>query len=290
MNYSDITVGIVTFKSEKVLFECLKSIKKIKKIIIFDNSYDLDLKKKIKKTYPSIKFLLSKKNLGYGVANNKIINLCSSKYLFILNPDTILLRNCEFYLLKSINTIKSNFSIIAPLSQEKNFGFFEKKNSKFNFGLLEVDYVKGFAMLINIKKIKKIGLFDKNFFLYLEEIDLCKRLKETKQKIFLNKFAKIKHFAAKSSNIGFEFEKCRNWHWMWSSFYFKKKQTNFFNSFFTFFPILIFNLVKLILYLLILNKNKSIIYYYRASGIFNAMIGKSSWFRPALKEKIRKFL
>ena len=38
MNYNDITVGIVTFKSEKVIFQCLKSITKIKKIIIFDNS------------------------------------------------------------------------------------------------------------------------------------------------------------------------------------------------------------------------------------------------------------
>ena len=46
MNFKDITVGIVTFNSEKVIFECLKSIKKIKNIIIFDNSNDLILKKK----------------------------------------------------------------------------------------------------------------------------------------------------------------------------------------------------------------------------------------------------
>ena len=284
MNYSDITVGIVTFKSEKVLFECLKSIKNIKKIIIFDNSHDLDLKEKIKKIYPNIRFFLSKKNLGYGVANNKIINLCISKYLLILNPDTTLSKNCEFHLLKSINTIKSNFSIIAPSSQEINFGFFENNNSKFNFGLLEVDYVKGFAMLVNVRKIKKIGMFDKNFFLYLEEIDLCKRLKENKQKIFLNKFAKIEHLAAKSSNIGFEFEKCRNWHWMWSSFYFKKKHTNFLYSFFYFFPIFIINFIKLIFYFTIQNKKKSKIYYFRTSGIFNSIIGKKSWFRPVLKK------
>ena len=41
MNYKDITVGIVTFKSENVIFDCLKSIKYIKKIIIFDNSNDI---------------------------------------------------------------------------------------------------------------------------------------------------------------------------------------------------------------------------------------------------------
>ncbi len=61
MNYNDITVGIVTFKSEKVIFQCLKSIKKIKKIIIFDNSNDIKLKNKVTKIYPKIKFILSKK-------------------------------------------------------------------------------------------------------------------------------------------------------------------------------------------------------------------------------------
>ena len=49
MNYSDVTIGIVTYKSESVIFNCLKSIKKIKNIIIFDNSNDLQLKYKIKK-------------------------------------------------------------------------------------------------------------------------------------------------------------------------------------------------------------------------------------------------
>ena len=63
MNYSNITIGIVTFKSESVIFDCLKSVKKIKKIIIFDNSNDKSLKTKIKK-YPKIKFILSK-NLGF---------------------------------------------------------------------------------------------------------------------------------------------------------------------------------------------------------------------------------
>jgi len=68
MNFNDITVGIVTFNSEKVIFECLKSIKKIKKIIIFDNSNDQKLKKEISLKYPKIKFVLSKKILAMVLA------------------------------------------------------------------------------------------------------------------------------------------------------------------------------------------------------------------------------
>jgi len=49
MNYNQITVGIVTFKSENVIFNCLNSIKKIKNIIILDNANDKILKKKNKK-------------------------------------------------------------------------------------------------------------------------------------------------------------------------------------------------------------------------------------------------
>ena len=59
MIYSDITISLVLFKSEKVVFQCLKSIKKVKKIIIFDNSNDLKLKKAVIKKYPNIKYILS---------------------------------------------------------------------------------------------------------------------------------------------------------------------------------------------------------------------------------------
>ena len=95
MNYNQITVGIVTFKSENVIFNCLKSIKKIKNIIILDNSNDKILKNRINKKYPKIKILLSKKNLGYGVANNKIITKSKTPFVFILSPDVILKKNCE---------------------------------------------------------------------------------------------------------------------------------------------------------------------------------------------------
>ena len=281
MNYNDITVGIVSFKSQKVLFDCLKSIKYIKNIIIFDNSNDLQTKKKIENIYPKIKFILSKSNIGYGCANNRIINICKSKYLFILNPDTILKKNCENEILKSIKLLKENFSIISPAANEKNYGAYLKTNKKYKKkNLIKVDYVKGFAMLINKKKIKDIGMFDNKIFLYLEEIDLCKRLIQNNDKIFLCKKAKILHKGAKSTDLGFEFEKCRNWHWMWSNFYFKKKYSNYFNAFLNYFPTTVLYFFKIVIYSIIFKEKKSRIYYYRLSGILNAIIGRKSWFRP----------
>ena len=280
MNYKDITIGIVTYKSEKVLFKCLKSIKKINKIIIYDNSNDIIVKNKVKSKYPKIKYILSKKNLGYGNANNEIIKECKTKYLLILNPDTVLNKSCESELLKSINKKNLDFSIIAPISQDKNFGLITKDLDLKKRGIFETNYVKGFALLIDVKIIKKIGMFDKNIFLYFEEIDLCKRLRVNNYKIYVNTKAKIYHKAAKSSNIGFEFEKCRHWHWMWSSVYYKKKYSNYLEVLINFVPLVFTSLLKIIFYTFIFQKKKIVINYMRFSGTLNALVGKNSWYRP----------
>ena len=279
MNYNDVTIGIVTFKSEKVIFNCLKSIKNIKKIIIFDNSNDTQLKYKISKKYPNIKFIISKKNLGFGGGNNQILKKSKSKYVFLLSPDTILKKNCEHELLKQINKIK-DFSLIAPLAKENNYGFFKDSQKVTNKSFFEVDYVKGFAMLFNLNKIRKRQLFDENIFLYLEEIDLCKRLRKKNHKIYICKSAKIVHIGAKSSNLGFEYDKCRNWHWMWSKVYYDRKHYGVIYVFKNYFFHMILNFLKLIAFTLIFNRKKIIINYLRLSGILNSLIGNSSWYRP----------
>jgi len=270
MNIKDITVGIVTFRSEKVIFKCLKSLENIKKIIILDNSNDLILKEKIKKIYPHINFILSKKNNGYGGGNNKIFRLAKTSHVLVLNPDTILSKNCIKELIHQANLIKNKFAILAPC---------EKNNIKKE--IIEVDYVKGFSMLVNLSKIKKIKMFDENFFLYLEEIDLCKRLKLVSEKIYICGKAKITHLSAKSSNIGFEFEKCRNWHWMWSKVYYNKKYKNLFYVLRSAFLTIFFNYTKGILFYLF-NRKTSQIYFLRGSGTINAIMGKNSWYRPKI--------
>ena len=280
MNFNQITVGIVTFKSEKVIFDCLKSIKKIKNIIIFDNSYDYILKKKVKKKYPNVQFILSKKNLGYGAANNQIIKKSKKKYVFLISPDVILKKNCENNLLKSVTKLRGDFSILSPVSKIRNYGYFKKKDFSESTKILEVDYVNGFALLLYRSKIKKIGMFDEQIFLYNEEIDLCKRLRLAKQKIFIDKSSEVIHHGAKSSNIGFEFEKCRNWHWMWSQVYFKKKYNNKFLVNLEFSLLLVLQILKILFYTLKFDKKEMISKTMRYLGTLNALVGKKSWYRP----------
>ena len=282
MNYNDVTIGIVTFKSEKVIFNCLKSIKNIKKIIIFDNSNDIELKHKILKKYPKIQFIVSKKNLGYGGGNNQILKKSKTKYFFLLSPDTILKKKCEQELMKKINKIK-DFSLIAPFAKEKNFGFFQENNENKknkNKNVLEVDYVKGFAMLFNTKKIKKFKMFDENIFLYLEEIDLCKRVKDEKGRIILIN-AELTHEVGFShgKRDDFEMEKSRNWHWMWSKFYYSKKHKGYIYGFIITLPNFFSAIFKFIFYSLI-NRKKKEIYKMRILGLLNSYLKKRSFYRP----------
>ena len=70
--------------------------------------------------------------------------------------------------------------LLAPAKQDEYSPEVIKNLKK----LFEVDSIKGFAMFLNLKQFKDIGFFDENFFIYLEEIDLCKRLKKKEKNLF----------------------------------------------------------------------------------------------------------
>ena len=142
--------------------------------------------------------------------------------------------------------------------------------------------VKGFAMFLNLSEFKDIGFFDEIFFFYFEEIDLCKRLVNHGKKIYLVPDIIIHHEGGSSheESIKREMELSRNWHWMWSTFNYHRKYKGFFISFIIILPKLSSAIIKVLIYSLIFNKGKRKIYYQRLSGLINAMMGKSSWYRP----------
>jgi len=137
-------------------------------------------------------------------------------------------------------------------------------------------------MFLNISEFKQIGFFDENFFFYFEEIDLCKRLLKQHKKIYLEPNIVINHTGGKShdKSLNKPMELSRNWHWMWSTFYYHKKHNGFIISFLRVLPKLGSAVLKIIFYTLFLNKEKKEIYYHRYSGLINAIMGKSSWYRP----------
>jgi N-acetylglucosaminyl-diphospho-decaprenol L-rhamnosyltransferase len=280
MGNNKITIVINTFKSEDKINQCLDSINHDYKVIVVENSKNTNFKNEIEKNYSNVKCILAGENLGYAKGNNLGLTKVITKYALILNPDAKLENDTLNNFLISAEKIK-DFCIMGPAKQDE-YSFTDKNKDEEN--LFEVDSLKGFAMFFNIEQFHDIGFFDENFFIYLEEIDLCKRIKEKNRKIYLNKNIKIHHLGGSSHNksIDFEMELSRNWHWMWSTFYFNKKHYGYFNSLIKVSGKLIFSAIKIIFYTLIFNHDKKKIYFHRFSGLYNSLIGKKSWYRPKI--------
>jgi len=90
MSIRDITAVIASFKSGEIIKSCLNSINRECKVILVENSNDLDFKRKIEQEFSNVECILSGNNLGYGKANNIGLKKVTSKYALILNPDTTL--------------------------------------------------------------------------------------------------------------------------------------------------------------------------------------------------------
>ena len=228
MSFDNITVVINTFYSEDKISECLNSIPQNIKVVIVENSNNDKFKINIEKRYSNVKCILTGENLGYANGNNLGLSNVKTKFALILNPDAKLETKAIEQFLISAEKVK-DFSIIGPAKQDE---FSILNDNDFKEDLFEVDNLKGFAMFLNLDEFKDIGFFDENFFIYLEEIDLCKRVKKKNKKIYLDKKIKISHLggSSHSENINYEMELSRNWHWMWSKFYFNKKHYGYINS------------------------------------------------------------
>ncbi len=278
MTYQDITVVITSFRSENKINSCLESISRELEVLIIENSSNNKFKQDVEKKYNNVKCYLSGQNLGYAKGNNLGLSKVKTKYALIINPDAVLERNAINNFLLSAKK-KSDFAIISPLIQEEKY---LTKNQSTSSDLIEIDNVKGFAMFLNMKKFINVGFFDENFFIYFEEIDLCRRLRKDNQKIYLDSSIRVYHEGGSSHDetVNYEMELSRNWHWMWSSFYYHKKYNSYLLAFIKVFPKFISAFLKSILYFLINKRFKRAIYWHRFSGLFNSMIGKKSWYRP----------
>jgi len=291
----NLSIVIVTIKSEKVIYDCINSINQNVPIIVVEQSNNQKFKDGLESKYKNLKCILSKSNLGMGTGNNIGIKETKTDYVLILNPDVILEKNALEELFLSSNKL-SDFTILAPIEKNfANYGMFDKKNissrilnqegEEKNYPF-KVDFVDGFAMLLNKKKFKEEIYFDENFFMYLENNDLCKRVADREGSVFVVPTSKINHLAAKAVDSRFaeEVEFSRNWHWIWSKFYFNKKHYGLFKAVKEGTLRYFLSILKFLFYFLINDKVKKKIYFNRASGFYNALLGKSSWYRPRLDD------
>ena len=254
----------------------------------------MHLRTNSKKKYSNLHIILSGTNLGYGAGNNLGLLNVKTDYALILNPDVILEKN--FF--KEINNYLSqqiNFHIMGVSYKDdlkwKTSGLFSEFNKMIKLenktisnydSLKEVDWVIGCAMLINLEKFETRKLFDENIFLYFDEFDLCRRVRKMQGKIYSSKNLIVKHLGKKGSADSkyiLEFEMLRNWHWMWSTFYYYKKYNGYLYAVYKTYGKFFRSILNMLLFTILFNKKQRTIYFARAFGIINAMLGKKSWYR-----------
>jgi GT2 family glycosyltransferase len=291
-NFSDLSVVIVTYKTNlNILEKSLSSIDPSVKIIIIENSHKFINEDQIANKYKNVSIFCTGSNIGYGRGNNYGLHKVDTNYALILNPDIV----CEKSYFENLKIYLNNeldFSIIGSQYLDNETyapaGFFDSnlclKDADYiqDLNLSKVDWVVGCSMLLNLNKFKNKLIFDENFFLFFEEFDLCKKLKREGEKVYSSSKLIVNHFGFKSStDLSDEIDliKIRNWHYMWSYFYYHKKNEGYFNALKVSLAKLIRSLFKLILFTIIFNKKKRTSYCYRFLGLLNSMIGKKSSYR-----------
>ncbi len=278
----NLTIIIVTIKSQKVIEGCLNSIDPDIKKIVVENSSNENFINEISSKYRNIECYLTGKNLGMGSGNNFGIKKSKTRYVMILNPDVVLDKNTIDEILKISHNL--NFAILSPINKDKNYPNYKINNkTKIKNSLFEVDSVDGYAMILDKTKFEN-NFFDEKIFMYLENDDLCLRVKKKGEKIFVYNKSLISHLGAKAVDTKYsdEIEYSRNWHWSWSKFYFRRKHFGLAIALCKSLPSLLNSFLKFCFYFLISDKLKFKSNFYRASGLFNSIISKDSWFRPRL--------
>jgi len=233
MTRPDLSIIIVNWKVKNFLKKCLDSILvyqnnyKIEIFVVDNNSQDGSVEM-IKNDYSEVKLIALDKNIGFGAANNLALKQASSDYIFLLNPDTEITKD---FFTKILQYTKNNpnIDIVGPkiINDDGNKQASVRRNpdlfsqilvllkltnisgankfldhyffKDFNYNKEQsVDQIMGAAMFIKKSVFDKIGTFDEKFFVWFEEVDLCKRARQAGIAIKYFPVARIVHHGGRS--------------------------------------------------------------------------------------------
>ncbi len=231
----DLSIIIVNYNVKEFLLNLLDSIQKAAKnysaeIIIVDNASDDGSVEAVREKYPGARLIVNEKNVGFGRANNQAMETAAGKYFLLINPDTIVR---EETFAKMINFFENETragiagcKVLNPdgtlqLACRRSFPgpwtsftkvmglstLFPKSRlfAKYNLTYLdenqtyEVDAISGAFMMIRKEVYDKIGGFDKEFFMYGEDLDLCYRAQKAGFGVYYVHATEIIHYKGEST-------------------------------------------------------------------------------------------
>ncbi len=283
MNFANnVTIVIVSHKSKKKLTNLIKDISNNIKIIIVENSLDKSIEIELSKLGKKIEIIFSENN-GYGSAINLARTHVTTKYFFVLNPDMQRINDKlinVFY--DSARELNDNFGALGP--RFENVSEKSHKQSNINEKYGQINSISGSAMFFCSEVFDKNGGFDENFFLYFEETDYCFRSNKNNFKIYQINSQKVYHDVGTSveTKNDEEIERLKDlytWHFIWSKFYFFKKNYGKLLALIYFFPIFLRIILRVLLYTIIKNQSKKEKYLLRLDALSNSIKGSKSFKR-----------
>ena len=280
-NYlKDLTIIIVTFKSDEIIYKFIKKIPKEIAVIVVENSKNLKLKKNLERKYKNTKVYL-RNNEGVSSSLNFGVKKTKTNFLIHLSPDLSL----DFKQIKIFfnyaKLLKNNFCALGPRFLETKKRGHIQISKKLKIG--KINSIHGSYMFINKKRFNDIGGWDKNIFLFFEETDYCYRGR--KKDLFCYQINEIQTKTVdttvkiKSKKIRENWQSLLRWHFIWSKFYTFKKRFGFLTTLIFFIPTIIRIIFRLGLYKIIKDKEKFRKFIFRFSGLYNAIIGRKSFLR-----------
>jgi GT2 family glycosyltransferase len=198
----ELSVIIVNYNGKRFLQDCLDSLYRCLdninfEIVVIDNNSTDDSCNFLQTDFPEVMLIQSSINLGFGKGNNKAVEHANGKYLLLINNDTVVLDPISPALdfLKSdksigvigINMLNGDAQYLTAAGNFPNFknmlrmkyllqlsGDF--KTQDFKRDSYDVDWLGGSFLLLKKETYTKIGGFDQDYFMYVEDVDLCRKI------------------------------------------------------------------------------------------------------------------
>jgi GT2 family glycosyltransferase len=217
--YLDLTVILVLYNKAELTYRCLKSLhslERMPKILVIDNASS-DQSQELMSKCKGITYIRNEENVGFLKACNQAREHIDTKYLLLLNNDSVVKYNAidealnTFRLQNNLGVVGAKILHLDGLLQEAGsiiwndgscIGYGRRKPGylpQFNF-MRDVDFVSGAFFMMPTNLWDKVGGFDEAFYpYYYEEVDLCMRIRSLGYRIVYQPKCVIKHFEYGSS-------------------------------------------------------------------------------------------
>ncbi len=230
----DLSIIIVSWNVSRLLYDCLQSVAVNKgalavEVIVVDSASSDDTPEMIVREFPWVYLIACDENVGFPRGNNMGMERANGRFILLLNPDTQIvgnaLQNMVTYLethletgmigpqlLNSDGTVQSSrrrfptlrtaffestwFEPVAPKSILRRFYMQDVDDDETS----QVDWVVGACMMTRQEIVKGVGGMDEAYFMYSEELDWCRRIKQAGWDVIYLPEAKVVHHYGKSSD------------------------------------------------------------------------------------------